>query len=81
MTKILDRLDRVDGRLQVMEQSRARLAAKPNPRKQRALDKEDAELQKTRSKIESDEQTLLASVTVRPEHLPRENGEEVAKGR
>ncbi|MEN8151372.1 MAG: hypothetical protein ABFS86_16265 [Planctomycetota bacterium] len=81
MTKILDRLDRVDGRQQVLEQSRARLAAKPNPRKQRALDKEDAELGKQLEAIQKDEQKLLASVVVRPEHLPAEDGEEVARNR
>ena len=81
MTKILDRLDRVEGRKQVLDQSRARLAAKPNPRKQRALDKEDAELAKALEKIEKDEQTLLASVDLKSKHLPAEEGKEVASSR
>ena len=81
MTKILDRLDRVEGRQQVLEQSRARLAAKPNPRKQRALDKEDAELREILEKIEKDENALITSVAVRSEHLPAKDGEEVARKR
>ena len=81
MTKILDRFDRVEGRQQVLEQSRARLAAKPNPRKQRALDKEDAELREILEKIEKDENALITSVAVRSEHLPAKDGEEVARKR
>ena len=82
MTKILDRLDRVEGRKQVNEQGRARLVAKPNPRKQRALDKDAAELSELLAKIEADELALLAGVKLRPEHIAsEEDKEEVAKGR
>jgi len=81
MTKILDRLDRVEGRKQVLDQGKARLAAKPNPRKQRALDKEESELNDLSAKIEADEQKLLGSVKVRPDHLVPESKREVAKSR
>jgi hypothetical protein len=80
MTKILDRLDRVEGRKQVLEQGKARLAAKPNPRKQRALDKEEAELNELLAKIEADEQKLLQNTRLRSEHLASDK-EEVAKSR
>ena len=81
MTKILDRLDRVDGRKQVLEQSKARLLAKPNPRKQRALDKEEAELQKLASKIAEDETKLVTSVKVKSGFLVEKDEEKVAKSR
>jgi uncharacterized protein YxjI len=80
MTKILDRLDRVDGQKQVLEQNKARLAEKPNPRKQRALEKEEAELEEQMAEIAKDEQKLLASVEVRSEFLEKDD-EEVAKSR
>ena len=80
MTKILDRLDRVEGRKLVLDQSKARLAAKPNARKQRALDKEDSELSELLAKIEADELKLLGGVKIRPEHIPAAK-EEVAKSR
>jgi hypothetical protein len=82
MTKILDRLDRVDGRKQVLEQSKGRLLAKPNPRKQRALDMEEAELNKLAEKIAEDEKSLIASVKVRESILENEKDkDEVAKNR
>ena len=80
MTKILDRLDRVEGRKQVLDQSKARLAAKPNPRKQRALDQEEADLDKQMAAIVKDEQKLIASIEVKADHLETEK-EEVAKSR
>jgi len=81
MTKILDRLDRVEGRKQVLEQGKARLVEKPNPRKARALEQEEAELEKLEKAIVEDEQELLAEVKVRPELLSTEGEDEVARSR
>ncbi len=69
MTRILDRMDRLDGQKQILSQNRTRLAQKPNPRKQRALDREAEELKGEEEKVLQDEQKLLESVAVRPQFL------------
>ena len=79
MTKILDRLDRYTGKKQVLDQSLARLAQKPNPRKQRQLDEDAQELEKMAQKIAEDEQEVIASVILRSSYLPKGEGKKVAK--
>ena len=73
MTRILDRMDRLDGQKQILAQGKSRLAQKPNPRKQRELDREEQELKGKEAKVLEDEQQVLASVALRPAYLPEKD--------
>jgi len=79
MTKILDRLDRYDGQKQILEQSKARLDERPNPRKQREIEQEEKELEEIAAKIAEDEKEILESVELREEFRKKED--EVADAR
>ncbi len=72
MTNILDRLDKVNGRTQILEQSRARLDSKPNARKKRKLQAEAETLRAEKETIVEDEQEILASVELRSKYRPAE---------
>jgi hypothetical protein len=78
MTRILDRLDKVGQMKTNLERDRARLAEKPNPRKQREADKDQAEIEKAEKAIAEDEAEIHAKVKLREEYLPK-TGEEAAK--
>ena len=69
MTKILNRLDSIDGKLTVIKAKEARLAAKPNPGKSKALAKEKAELEAEKTSIETDESTIKKNCALKPEYL------------
>ncbi|MEN8151373.1 MAG: hypothetical protein ABFS86_16270 [Planctomycetota bacterium] len=65
MTKILDRLDKVGQKKTAIERDRARLAKKPNPRKQRSLEADEAKLAKEEARITEDEGKLLDKVQLK----------------
>lgn len=68
MTKILDRLDKVEGRKTNLALQKARLAEKPNPRKERELAAEEQELAKAAEAIAKDEKSLFDGVALRAEY-------------
>lgn len=72
MTNILDRLDKINGRTQIMEQSRARLDRKPNAMKRRKLQAQAETLRTEKETILEDEQEILASVELRSKYRPAE---------
>jgi hypothetical protein len=74
MTKILNRLDSVDGKLTVIRAKEARLATKPNAGKTKALAKEKAALAIVKEKIEADEAEIKKRCTLKPEFLDPEEG-------
>jgi len=65
--RILDRLDKVGQKKTSIERDRARLAKKPNARKQRAVDAAEKKLQKEEAKIVEDERKVIAKVTLKEE--------------
>ena len=75
MKDILDRLDKLDGQKQVLNRKRAKLAEKPNPGKQRALDAELKRFEEERTKVEEDERAIQESCTLQPEFLPQKDEE------
>ena len=75
MKDILDRLDKLDSKKQVLNRKRARLAEKPNPGKQRALDSELKRFEKERTKVEEDEKAIEEKCTLKPEFLPQKDEE------
>jgi hypothetical protein len=72
MTNILDRLDKINGRTQIMEQSKARLDSKPNAMKQRKLQAQAETLRAEKEAVVEDEQEILASVELRSKFRPEE---------
>ena len=77
MTKILNRLDSIDGKLTVVKAKEARLAAKPNPAKKRELAKEKAELDAEKTKIEGAESEIKKRCSLKEEYLePQEDDAE-----
>lgn len=72
-TRMLDQLDKLDGQKQILEQDKARLAEKPNPRKARQLEQEEKELEKMAQEIEKQEEELFASIELRPDYLPADS--------
>lgn len=72
MTKILDRLDRLDSQRQALERDRARLEERPNPAKQRKLAGEEEELKAELAQLAEDEKALLTDIELRPEYRPTE---------
>jgi hypothetical protein len=79
MTKILDRLDKVGVKKQAIERDRARLAKKPNPRKLRAVEAEEAALEKERALIAEDEKEVLDQVQLREKYQKTKDGETAKK--
>ena len=71
MTKLLDRLDKIEARKLILEREKLRLTEKPNPRKQRAVAADEKKLDEMISSFNEDEQKLTESVLLRPEYLPR----------
>lgn len=65
MTKILDRLDKVGQKKTAIERDRARLVKKPNARKQRALEAEEAQLAKEEARITEDEKKVVEKVRLK----------------
>jgi hypothetical protein len=61
MGKILDRLDKVSGKKTVLNAKKQRLAKRPNPAKQRALAREEAELNEIETEITRDEEAIKKS--------------------
>ena len=76
MTKILNRLDSVDGKLTVIKAKEARLATKPNAGKSRVLAKEKAALAVEKEKIEADEAEIKKRCTLKSEYLEPEGDAE-----
>jgi hypothetical protein len=72
MTRILGRLDKLSAQAQILEQDRARLVAKPNPRKAQKLEREAEELKAEKDQLAEDERELLAGIQLRPEFRPTE---------
>jgi len=72
MTNILNRLDKLNGRTQIMEQGQARLDNKPNAVKKRKLQAEAETLRAEKEAILTDEQEILASVELRSRYRPEE---------
>jgi hypothetical protein len=75
MKDILDRLDKLDGQKTVLNRKRSKLAEKPNPSKQRALDADLRKFEEARIKVEEDEQALEEKCTLKPQFLPEKDGE------
>jgi hypothetical protein len=71
MKDILDRLDKLDGQKQVLNRQRARLAERPNPAAQRALDAKLKKFEEERSKIEADQQAINEKCVLKPQFLPK----------
>jgi hypothetical protein len=69
MTKILDRLDRVSGKMTVLKAKKARLESRPNAGKARALAKEEAELNEEQAQIEKDELEIKKRCKLKEEFL------------
>ena len=72
MTKILDRLDRLDSQRQALDRDRARLVERPNPAKQRKLASEEEELQEEMAKLTEDEKEVLTGIELRPAYRSAE---------
>jgi hypothetical protein len=75
MTKILNRLDSIDGKLTVIKAKEARLQAKPNPGKARALAKDKAVLETEKADIEADEAAVKKNCALKPAYLEPQDGE------
>ena len=74
MTKILNRLDSIDGKLTVIKAKEARLAAKPNAGKSRALAKDKAVLEAEKAKIEGDEAEIKKNCSLKEEYVGSPEG-------
>ncbi|MHC4471182.1 MAG: hypothetical protein ACYS99_09485 [Planctomycetota bacterium] len=70
MARILDRIDQITGKKQVLAQSKTRLISKPNPRKQKTLEQEERKLKAEEEKVFAEERELLASVQLRAQYQP-----------
>ncbi len=69
MTGILNRLDKVSGKMTVLKAKETRLAKKPNASKARALAKEKAVLTAQETKIKSDEEEIKKSCKLKKEFI------------
>lgn len=78
MGGILDRLDRVGRQKAAIEADRERLSKKPNARKLKALEVEEAQLAKERKLIDDDEQKVVAKVVLK-EEFQKQKPDETAK--
>lgn len=81
MCRILDRLDKVGALKKSIEADRARLAKKPNPRKQRKVEKDEERVQKEEAKIAEDEKKVVAKVKLKPEFAAKKTDDETAKSK
>jgi len=72
ITNILEELDKINGRVQIMEQNRARLQEKPNARKQRQLEAEAEEFRAEKAPVLEEEQEILGSVELQPKYRTEE---------
>jgi hypothetical protein len=79
MKDVLDGLDRVDSKKQVLAKKKEKLAERPNPRLQRAVEKEEAEIAEEAKAVEELEKEITAECTLRPEFLPEPSGDETGK--
>jgi len=75
MKGILDRLDKLDNKKKIINRKRAKLAEKPNPGKQRALDAELRKFDADRIKVEEDERALEEKCALKPGFLPKKDAE------
>jgi hypothetical protein len=71
MKHILDQLDRLDGQKQTLNRQRAKLAERPNPSAQRALDAKLRKFEEARAKVETDQQALKDKCVLKPQFLPK----------
>jgi hypothetical protein len=78
MARVLDSLDKVDGRKQILARERARLAAKPDPRRERELAADEAKLKLEEEKVLAEEKRVRSEVALRPEYL---KADETARAR
>jgi hypothetical protein len=81
MTKILDRLDRVEAQKTILTQQKARLEEKPNARKAHEVEQGEKALADELAKVEEDEKEVLGSIVLRTEYRPAESKEKVADNR
>ena len=76
MKKVLDGFDKVDVKKQAVDRDRAKLAKKPNPAKARQIERDQAELDKAKKKVEELERGIIDKCTLRPEFLAGEKSAE-----
>jgi hypothetical protein len=79
MKDVLDGFDRVESKKKVVDAKVEKLKEKPNPRLQRSVDEELAELAAQMKEVEETEKQIIASCTLRPEYLPEAAGDETGK--
>ena len=72
VTGVLNELDKINSKVQILEQNQARIKAKPNARKQRKLKAEAEALRAEKEAVLEKEQEILAGVELRPEFRPEE---------
>ena len=77
--KILDRLDKVGQKKTAIERDRARLAKKPNARKQRAVDAEEAKIVKEEARIAEDEKKVVEKLQLREQYQAKKDAETAKK--
>jgi len=76
MKKVLDGFDKVDVKKQAIDRDRAKLATKPNPGKAKQVEKEQAELDKAKKKVEDLEKGIIEKCSLKPEFLEGEKSAE-----
>ena len=72
MARILNRLDKITAEKQILDADLARLAERPNPRKQAKLDRELEEIEKESADLLADETELKESIALRSEYAGEE---------
>jgi hypothetical protein len=70
MKNILDDFDKIDSKKQVLDRKKAKLDKRPNPALQRAIEKEQAELDEAKKQVEEDEKAIFAECTLNEKYLP-----------
>ena len=76
MKKVLDGFDKVDVKKQAIDRDRAKIATKPNPAKAKQIEKDQAEMDKAKKKVEELEKSIVDKCTLRPEYLEGEKSAE-----
>jgi len=79
MKNVLDELDKIDSKKQVLDRKRERLEERPNPRLARAIEKEKAELDERMNEVEEMEAEINAECVLREEFLPEGEDESAQK--
>lgn len=79
MKNILDELDKIDSKKQVLDRKRQKLEGKPNPSLARAIEKDEAVLAKRMEEVEETESGINERCALKADFLPEGEGESAQK--